>query len=54
MWEKEINVNEVKEVRVKTTAYIGAGAIQKFNNIAEELASKGINKVVILDRKSVV
>lgn len=48
MWEKEVNVNEVKEVRVKTTAYIGAGAIQKFNNIAEELASKGINKVVIL------
>lgn len=52
MWEKDINVNEVKEIRVKTTTYLGAGAIQKFNDIAEELAHKGLDKVVILTGKS--
>lgn len=52
MWEKDINVNEVKEIRVKTTTYLGAGAIQKFNDIAKELAHKGLDKVVILTGKS--
>jgi len=52
MWEKDINVNEVKEIRVKTTTYLGAGAIQKFNDIAKELAYKGLDKVVILTGKS--
>ena len=52
MWEKNINVNEVKEIRVKTTAYLGAGAIQKFNDIAKELADKGLDKVVILTGRS--
>lgn len=52
MWEKDINVNEVKEIRVKTTTYLGAGAIQKFNDIAKELAYRGLDKVVILTGKS--
>lgn len=51
MWEKDINVNEVKEIRAKTTAYLGAGAIQKFNDIAKELADKGLDKVIILTGK---
>src|SRR3712207_365937 len=48
MWEKDINVNEVKEIRLKTTTYLGAGAINKFNDIAAELKSKGLDKIVIL------
>lgn len=52
MWEKDVNVNEVKEVRLKTTTYIGAGAIEKFNDISKELAQKGIDKIVILSGKS--
>ena len=52
MWEKDINVNEVKEIRVKTTAYLGAGAIEKFNDIAKELAAKGLDKVVVLTGRS--
>ncbi len=51
MWEKDIDINEIKEIRVKTTAYLGVGAIQKFNDIAEELASKGIDKVLIVTGK---
>ncbi|MDY2793845.1 MAG: iron-containing alcohol dehydrogenase [Peptostreptococcus porci] len=48
MWEKDININEIKEIRAKSTAYLGVGAIEKFNDIAAELSSKGFNKVVIL------
>lgn len=51
MWEKDINVNEVKEIRLKTTAYLGAGAINKFNDIAQELKAKGLDKIVILTGK---
>src|SRR3712207_392934 len=52
MWEKDINIHEVKEVRTKTTTYLGVGAIEKFNDIAKELATKGIDKVVILTGKA--
>ncbi|WP_101772743.1 iron-containing alcohol dehydrogenase [Peptostreptococcus faecalis] len=48
MWENDINVKEVKEIRTKTTAYVGAGAIEKFYDISKELSQKGLNKVVIL------
>lgn len=52
MWEKDININEVKEIRVKTTAYIGAGAITKINDIAKDLSSKEIDSVLILTGRS--
>lgn len=52
MWERDNNVNEIKEVRTKTTTYLGVGAIAKFNDIAAELASSGIDKVVILTGKA--
>lgn len=29
MWEKDININEVKEIRTRTTVYFGVGAIKK-------------------------
>lgn len=48
MWEKDINIKDVKEIRTKTTTYLGVGAITKINDIAKELASKGIDKIVIL------
>lgn len=52
MWEKDININEVKEIRVKTTAYVGAGAIAKINDIAKDLSSKGIDSILILTGRS--
>lgn len=51
MWEKDINVREVRELRARTTTYIGAGAIEKINDIAKELSEKGLNKLVILTGK---
>ena len=29
MWENDININEVKEIRTRTTVYFGVGAIKK-------------------------
>lgn len=52
MWQKDINVNEVREIRVKTTAFLGVGAIEKIDFIAGELAKRGINKVIVVSGKS--
>lgn len=52
MWKKEIDINEIKEIRVKTTAYLGVGAIQKIHDIMKELKDKQIDKVLIMTGKS--
>jgi alcohol dehydrogenase len=52
MWESTININEVREIRCKTTLYLGVGAIQKFDAICEDLKSRGINKVIVVASKS--
>ncbi|HBN28224.1 MAG TPA: alcohol dehydrogenase, partial [Clostridiaceae bacterium] len=51
MWEDEININEVKEIRSKTTVYLGVGAIKKIYDIAENLKKSGINKVIVMTGK---
>ncbi|MFD3157907.1 iron-containing alcohol dehydrogenase [Haloimpatiens sp. FM7330] len=48
MWEQEININDVKEIRVKTTVYFGVGAITKISDIAENLKNMGIDKLLIM------
>lgn len=52
MWEKDINIYEIKEIRVKTTAYLGVGAINKINDIAKELKTKELDKMLIITGKS--
>ena len=51
-WEKDLNVNEVKEIRTRTTVYFGCGAIQKINDIAKLYASRGIDKVVVMSGRN--
>lgn len=51
-WENDININEVKEIRTRTTVYFGCGAIQKINNIAKEYASRGIDKVIVMSGRN--
>ena len=51
MWESTININEVKEIRSKTTVYLGVGAIKKINDIAAELSKKGIKNVIVVTGK---
>ena len=51
MWEKDININEIKEIRVKTNVFFGAGAISKIEDIAKELKGKGVDKVIVISGK---
>ncbi len=48
MWEKDIDINEVKEIRTRTTVYFGVGAIKKIGAIAKDLKNKGIDKVLVM------
>lgn len=48
MWEKDININEVKEIRVRPNVYFGVGAISKIGDIVKELKSKSIDKIVVV------
>ncbi|MBQ3102630.1 iron-containing alcohol dehydrogenase [bacterium] len=51
-WEKELNINEVKEIRTRSTVYFGCGAIQKIKDIAKIYSERGIDKVVVMSGRS--
>ena len=51
MWEKDINIHEVKEIRTRTSVLFGVGAIQKIHDIAKDIKSKGIDKVIVMSGK---
>src|SRR5574344_2908807 len=51
MWEKDINIRDIKEIRTRTTVYFGVGAIQKIYDIAKDLKSKGIDRVIVMSGK---
>lgn len=46
MWEDSIDINQVTEIRVKTTAFLGVGAISKMSHIADKLAERNIKSVL--------
>ena len=52
MWEKDININEVKEIRTRTTVYFGVGAIKKIEDISKDLKSKGIDKLIVMSGRN--
>ena len=52
MWEKDININEVKEIRTRTCVYFGVGAIEKINDIAHDLKTKGIDKLIVMSGRN--
>lgn len=51
MWEKDINIHDVKEIRTRTSVFFGVGAIQKIHDIAKDIKSKGIYKVIVMSGK---
>ena len=51
-WENDLNINEVREIRTRSTVYFGCGAIQKINDIAHIYAKQGINKVVVMSGRN--
>ncbi len=48
MWEKDVNINQIQEIRVKTNVFFGAGAIEKIEDISKDLKSKGVDKVIVV------
>ena len=52
MWEKDININEVKEIRTRTNVYFGLGAIKKIDDIAKVLKEKGIERLIVMSGKN--
>ena len=48
MWETQIDLNAVFELRTRTTDYFGLGAINKMHEIAGNLNKMGISKVLIM------
>ena len=52
MWEKDINIHEVREIRTRTNVYFGVGAIKKIHDIAKDIKSKGIDKVIVMSGKN--
>ena len=52
MWEKDININEIREIRTRTSVFFGVGAINKINEIAKDLQTKGIDKVIVMSGRN--
>lgn len=52
MWENKIDINQVVEIRAKTTAFFGVGAINKMADVAASLSGRGITKVIVMTGKS--
>ena len=51
MWEKEIDIHQVREIRSRTTVFLGVGAIKKIDDICADLKARGIHKVVVVTGK---
>ncbi|WP_024833215.1 iron-containing alcohol dehydrogenase [Ruminiclostridium josui] len=52
MWENKIDINQVVEIRAKTTTFFGVGAINKMADVAANLSGRGITKVIVMTGKS--
>ena len=52
MWEKNIDINQVVEIRTRTNVYFGVGAIKKIDDISKVLKSKSIDKVIVMSGKN--
>ena len=48
MWEKDINIHEVREIRSRTLVYFGVGAIAKISDICKDLKARGITKLIVM------
>lgn len=53
MWESQVNVNAVCEIRGKSTVYLGAGAIRKIYDICAALKkTKQVSRVIVVTGKN--
>ncbi len=52
MWKNDVDINQVVELRVKPNVYFGFGAINKIEDIAKDMKSKGLDKIIVVSGKS--
>lgn len=52
MYEKKTDINAVFELRAAVKDYFGVGAIHKIDDIADEMLTKGIDKVIVISGRS--
>ncbi len=52
MWEKDFDVNQISEIRTRTSVFFGAGAINRIDFIAEDLKAKGYDKVIVMSGRN--
>ncbi|AHF80371.1 iron-containing alcohol dehydrogenase [Thermococcus paralvinellae] len=53
LWESQIPINQIFELRCRTIDYFGVGAINKFYDIAKDLKeNRGISRVILVTGKS--
>ncbi len=52
MWKSDVDINRVVELRVRPNVYFGFGAINKMEDIAKDMKSKGINKIVVVSGRN--
>lgn len=52
MWEEDNSIYQVKEIRTRTTCYLGVGAIDKVDQIVETLAGMGHRKLLVVSGRS--
>ena len=52
MWKSDVDINQVVELRVKPNVYFGFGAIHKMEDIAKDMKSKGLDKILVVSGKN--
>ncbi len=52
MWEKDINIHDVREIRTRTCVYFGCGAINKIEDIAKDFKAKGLDRVIVMSGRN--
>ena len=52
MWKSDVDINQVVELRVKPNVYFGFGAINKIEDIAKDMKSKGLDKILVISGRN--
>lgn len=52
MWEKAIDINEVREIRTRVNVWFGVGASAKISDIADDMRKRGIARVLVVTGKN--
>lgn len=52
MWKSDVNIDQVVELRLKPNVYFGFGAIYKMEEVAKDMKSKGIDKILVVSGRN--